>query len=235
MSSASHDHSPSADRIRRQLERRPRWGLRLWLGLAAVLLLPLVGGLVAWTSYRGAEAKAAARAAELGGRVTWSDGQPERHVIAISFADSGLDDAQLKGFKPWWWHLPALVDLDLTGTAITDEGLTHVSGAGIKNLMLGGTKITSGGLSALAVCPALGSVSLSKTLVDDAGVEYLVALPGLRTLYLDGTPITDEGLRRLEGLTSLRYLRLGGNRGVTDAGVARLEEALPEVKVTRRP
>jgi hypothetical protein len=198
-----------------------------------VLLVPLVGGVVAWTSYRGAEAKAAARAAELGGRVTWSEGQPQRHVIAIAFAGSALDDEQLGGFTPWWWHFPELVDLDLTGTAITDEGLAHVARSGIKNLMLGDTKITSRGLSTLAGCPSLTSVLLSKTQVDDAGVEYLAALPGLRTLYLDGTPITDEALRRLEGMTTLRYLRLGGNRGVTDEGVARLEEALPELKVTR--
>src|SRR5262245_28156469 len=232
MSSASHDHSPSADRIRRQLGRS-RWGLRIWLGLAAVLLVPVVGGLVAWTSYRGAEGKAAARAAELGGRVTWSEGQPARHVIALSFAGRPLDDAQLKRFSPWWWHFPALVDLDLTGTAITDEGLAHVSGSGIKNLMLGGTRITSHGLSVLDQCPALASVSLTRTRVDDAGVEYLASLPGLRTLYLDGAPITDAGLRRLEGLSSLRYLRLGGNRGITDAGIARLEEALPDLKVSR--
>ncbi len=233
MSSASHEHSPSADRLRRHLERRSRRGLRLWLGLAAVLLLPLVAGFVAWRAYRGAEAKAAARVEQLGGRVTWSDGRSDRHVIVLSFARTGLDDAQLESFTPWWWHFPRLVDLDLAGTAITDEGLAHVSGLGIKNLMLSGTQVTGGGLSVLARCPALSSVALSKTQVDDAGVEFLAALPGLRTLYLDGTPITDEALRRLESATALRYLRLGGNRAVTDEGIARLEEALPELRVTR--
>src|SRR5206468_2218612 len=106
------------------------------------------------------EAKAAALAGQFGGRVTWSEGQPERHVIALSFAGTPLQDAQLKRFTPWWWHLPELQDLDLTGTAITDDGLNLVRKGGIKSL------------------------------------------------------------------------GLGGNRGVTDAGVRRLEEALPDLKVT---
>ncbi len=233
MSSASHEPNPSADRLRQRLARRSRRGLRLWLALGAMLLLPLVAAFVGWRSYRGAEAKAAARAEQLGGRVTWTGRRPDQHVIVLSLAGTGLDDAALASFTPWWWHLPHLVDLDLAGTAISDEGLAHVSGAGIKNLNLSGTRITSGGLRMLAECPALSSVQLSGTQVDDAGVEYLAALPELRTLYLDGAPITDEALRLLESATSLRYLRLGGNRGVSDAGVARLEEALPHIKVTR--
>jgi hypothetical protein len=234
MSAGGHDHNPSADRLRRRLERRSRKGLRLWLGVGAALVVPLVALLVAWVVYRGAEARGAARAEQLGGRVTWSEGRTERHVIALSLAGTGVDDAQLGTFTPWWWQFPELSDLDLTGTAITDEGLAHLSGAGIQNLKLGDTKITSHGLAALANCPALSSVSLSKTQVDDSGVEYLIALPELRGLSLEGTPITDAALRRLESVTSLRYLRLGDNRGVTEAGVAALEEALPELKVTRQ-
>jgi hypothetical protein len=233
MSSASHEPNPRADRLRQRLARRSQRGWRLWLALGALLLVPLVAGFALWRSYRGAEAKAAARVEQWGGHVTWSGGRVDGHVIAISLARTGLDDAGLASFTPWWWHLPHLVDLDLAGTAITDEGLAHVSGAGIKHLNLSGTPVTSGGLRVLAECPALSSVQLSGTQVDDAGVEYLAALPELRTLYLDGAPITDEALRLLESATSLRYLRLGRNRGVSDAGVARLEEALPHIKVTR--
>jgi hypothetical protein len=233
MSSANYEYGPSADRARKLLERRSRKRWRRWLCLGIVGLLALAA-LIAWNSYRGAERKAASRAGQLGGRVTWSQDR-ERHVIALSFAGTVLTDDQLKSFIPWWWHLPGLVDLDLRGTAISDEGLAHLSGAGIKNLILDNTKVSSSGLGLLAQCPSLSSVSLSNTLVDDAGIEHLASLPGLRMLDLEGAPITDDALRRLESVSSLQYLRLGGNRGVTDDGVARLQAALPELKVTRKP
>src|SRR5262245_48992018 len=142
MSSANYDYGPAADRARKLLQGRTRKRGRLWLGVAAVLLVPAVAALILWTSYRGAEAKAAARAKQLGARVTWSDGRAERHVISLSLAGTGKGDAEVGSFTPWWWHLPHLEDLDLSGTAVTDNGLTHLNGAGIKNLILTGTKIS---------------------------------------------------------------------------------------------
>jgi len=240
MSSASYEYGPAADRARKllALRRRRRWPL--WFGVAVILIVPAIAAYVVWTKYRGAEAKAAALAQQLGGKVTWNDGRlsggsSRRHVMALSFAGSHFNDAQLSRFTPWWWHLPQLSDLDLSGTAITDDGLKHLSGCPIKHLSLSGTKITNYGLRHLVECPALASLSLSKTAIDDAGLENVCALSNLRSLYLDGTAIGDAGLQRLETLASLQYLRLGNNPGVTYEGIARLEAALPELKITRGP
>ena len=50
---------------------------------------------------------------------------------------------------------------------------------------------------------------------------------------LTNTKVTDAGLKELAGLKSLQTLRLSGTAGVTDAGVAELQKALPKCKVLR--
>lgn len=75
-------------------------------------------------------------------------------------------------------------------------------------------------------------VTVSRTAITDAGLAHLAGLKGLRQLYLTGTAVTDRGLEHLHGLTELRVLDLAKTR-VTDAGVKRLQQVLPEVKITR--
>jgi hypothetical protein len=70
--------------------------------------------------------------------------------------------------------MPRLECLDLSSTAITDEGLRHLSGLS----------------SLLFLC-------LDYTQISDRGVAYLRDLPCLNTLYVDGTNVTNEGLRSL--------------------------------------
>jgi uncharacterized protein YjbI with pentapeptide repeats len=65
-----------------------------------------------------------------------------------------------------------------------------------------------------------------------SAVKYLSDVAQLRCLNLSGTDVTDAGLRHLMGLTQLNELDLRGTR-VTDRGVAALQEALPEVKISR--
>ena len=50
-------------------------------------------------------------------------------------------------------------------------------------------------------------------------------------LLLSGPEITDAGLEHLEGLNKLKSLVLGDTQ-VTDAGVAKLKQALPECRIS---
>jgi hypothetical protein len=54
----------------------------------------------------------------------------------------------------------------------------------------------------------------------------------LQSLDLSYTRITDAGLEHLRGLTNLALLNLRDTQ-VTDGGVKKLEEALPNCKINR--
>ena len=62
-------------------------------------------------------------------------------------------------------------------------------------------------------------------------MRSLAHLTSLTSLNLDDTAITDAGLTELARLTKLDELILGDK--VTEKGVARLQEALPECHIVR--
>jgi len=72
---------------------------------------------------------------------------------------------------------------------------------------------------------------MSETQVGDEGVAHLAKLP-LVLIVLHKTRITDAGLRHLAGIKNLREIHIG-ETAVTDAGVAALKQALPELRVNR--
>ena len=232
MSDSMSNYGPSADRARRLLQRRRvRW--KLWISVVLGLSL-LAAGVSIWIAYSGAQARAVIVVKELGGKVRWSGDRPrDGQVVSISLNASTVTDEDLARFLPWWWYLPSLQDLDLRGAKITDAGLAHLSGAPIHNLLLDGARVTSDGLKHLAGNTQLRSLSLINTGIDDDGLKHLSRLPQLGVLYLEGTPISDQGLRHLVGMKTLRYLKLGDNRGVTDAGAAELQSALPKLRIAR--
>jgi hypothetical protein len=59
------------------------------------------------------------------------------------------------------------------------------------------TQITSDALEGLIRFPHLRHLGLLDTGIDDAGIEYLKRLTALRTMTLRGTKVTDEGVARL--------------------------------------
>jgi len=73
----------------------------------------------------------------------------------------------------------------------------------------------------------IGAIYLYNTQITDAGLVHLAGLTSLQELF-----VTDAGLVHLKGLTSLQTLGLG-NTQVTDAGVAKLKEALPNCEISR--
>ena len=68
--------------------------------------------------------------------------------------------------------------------------------------------------------------------IGDKELEYVKEFHWLRHLELTDTQVTDKGLQQLKGLNRLQVLHLEGTK-VTDEGVAKLQQALPNCKITR--
>ena len=105
--------------------------------------------------------------------------------------------------------------VDLDSTKVIDADLEHLKGfTKLKELLLADTRIT------------------------DAGLVHLKELTKLQTLDLCfnvpfvKSEVTDAGLVHLKGLSNLQDLDLGGTK-VTDAGVKKLQQALPKCKIER--
>ena len=96
----------------------------------------------------------------------------------------------------------AVVNVDLTGTKVTNAGLEHLKG--LTNLRVLGLLYTQTG---------------------DSGLVHLKHLTNLRLLTL-GTKVTDAGLVHLMGLTKLEELYSSSPK-VTDAGITTLQKFLP--------
>jgi hypothetical protein len=220
-------------RIEAVLAVHRRAGWRRWLVLAGAIALGIAAW-AGWNWYSGREARAARRIVAQGGQVRWSDDrQPQMHILSISLAGPAVDDAVLKELAPWHWRFPALQDLDLSGSRVTDAGLAHLHGLDLRNLVLDGTKVSNAGLEQLASFKNLRSLALNRTQITDDGLRRLAQFPSLTAVYLQQTAVTDGGLEHLARLESLRYVRLGENAGVTDQGVRFLQELLPHVNVIR--
>ena len=65
----------------------------------------------------------------------------------------------------------------------------------------------------------------------DAGLAHVKKLKNLESLNLASTSITDAGLEHLRECPNLEHLLLSFCQGVTQAGVERMEEALPNLTV----
>ena len=85
----------------------------------------------------------------------------------------------------------------------------------------------SGHLSRL---PDLEIVNISHASISDAGLESLASLPSSVNLGIMFCPITDDGLTHLEHFSSSQEMWLIGTN-VTNAGAARLAEALPDCAI----
>lgn len=124
-------------------------------------------------------------------------------------------------------ELGSLEDLTLSGTRVTDAGMTDLTGLPhLKRLWLQGTPVTDAGVARLKDLKTVQWLALPSRMTD-AGLPSIGGMKSLRILWLDGDRITDAGLARLEGLTGLEYLSLPP--GVTDAGLVHLEK-LPHLR-----
>ena len=116
------------------------------------------------------------------------------------------------------------MDLDLTGTQISDVGLEPLERlTQLRTLMLGNTQITDAGLQHLKQLSQLEYLGLHETHVTDAALVHLKGLTSLGWLNLHNTQVTDAGLNHLAGLTRLSFLDISDTQ-VTDGGLVHLRE-----------
>jgi internalin A len=64
------------------------------------------------------------------------------------------------------------------------------------------------------------------------GLAHLKGLTNLSLVGLGGTQVTDAGLVQIKGLAKLSELDVSRTQ-VTDAGVKELQQALPNLSITR--
>jgi len=94
------------------------------------------------------------------------------------------------------------------------------------------TPITDAGLEQLQRLSLLEKLYIDENQITDAGLERLQGLRQLQVLSLCGNAITDSGLEHLKGLSKLQQLWLGKTQ-VTEEGVKKLQQALPNCKITK--
>ena len=97
-------------------------------------------------------------------------------------------------------------------------------------LDLSGTRVTDAGLSTVAQFRNLTRLHLNRTRISDRGLKQLAGLQQLEYLNLYSTGVTDAGLQSLEQLKKLRTLYVW-QTGVSSSGLERLRSALPRLDV----
>lgn len=140
----------------------------------------------------------------MAGKVKVDQNDPDKPLLEVDLSRTATASSHLEPFEKQL----RLQVLNLNGTLVEDEGLEYLSKLSeLRVLQLNGCRIT------------------------DRGLEQLKGLTQLQELYLVNCVITDHGLEPLAGLTKLRLLKLEGNH-VTKVGVAKLQKALPNTKIT---
>ena len=151
-----------------------------------------------------------------------------RNVVEVSLQyNRQLTDDDLAQVN----RLDHLRRLDLSLTAIGDEGLRHLGTLPrLESLDLGSTDVSNDGLKYLDGAPALVALGLSFTGIDDEGVTHLVDTHArLSRLDLSSTATSDVGVAALARCQQLDTLILC-DTDVTSAGLAKLAQ-LPRLRV----
>ncbi len=81
--------------------------------------------------------------------------------------------------------------------------------------------------------PKLRKLSLCGCPITDGRLKIVARARGLEVLCLDGTAISDAGLWQLHVMQKLEFLHIRNCPNLTDAGVARLDKALPNCLIIR--
>jgi hypothetical protein len=200
-----------------------RWGFQFSIRSLLVLTIA-VAVPFSWLAVEMKEARnqqeTAGAIERLGGTVAWSDPSGPMWLRGLLGDDSIEQDRFV-------YHVY------LGNTSITDADLKNVKGMNrLRYLFLNGTRVSDGGLENLTGLTKLHALSLHGIQLSDAGLKPLAGLTQLQSLDLVGTHVTDDGLKTLDGLNRLEFLFLEGTK-VTDKGLKKLQQALPNCKITR--
>lgn len=135
-----------------------------------------------------------------------------------------VGDRSLVGFEKL-----ALMELVLSGTRVTADGIAHLDGRNLRELDVDRTPLGREALERIGTFSRLRRLDLTATRIADADLVHLGRLRELEELRIGATDISDEGLRHLASLSALRTLSLGMATRFSPAGVGRLRE-LPELQ-----
>ncbi len=151
-------------------------------------------------------------------------------VIRVDLKETKVADSDLSHLT----EMTEIKELNLSMTSITDDGLSNLESlAELKELYLFGTGTTDDGLKHLSGLTQLEVLCLDDTRITDAGLAHLKNMTELKKLHIQSKEtITDAGLDLLTELTKLIELRVGGTE-VTDEGVNRLKQRLPDCQVAQ--
>jgi hypothetical protein len=133
------------------------------------------------------------------------DDLSEIEHLSLSLGRTKVTDRALVLLRPL---SKTLYSLDLTATAVTDEGIKE----------LGDFKL-------------LGDLAIGFTRVDDRGLKCLVHVP-LRMLTV-GDQVTDKGIELLQSMQTLIDLTLPEDGPVTDEALRRFQKVMPRCRVYR--
>jgi Leucine-rich repeat (LRR) protein len=140
----------------------------IWFGVAAVLMVTLWVVLAVWLPYHK-EQVVVRELEEMGGVVFTYWSGPEW----IEFGPEWLSIRTYDGSLSWFDRVNGV---GLSKTAITDEGLKHLS-----------------------VLINIDTLNLENTQISDAGLKHLSDLTNLDQLLLgNNTQVTDEGIKELQ-------------------------------------
>jgi hypothetical protein len=129
--------------------------------------------------------------------------------------------------------LPNVTDVTLESLPVTDAGLQRLrSLVGLHRLILNDSDVSGNVLQIVSQMPLRRTVSnlgLRGLPVGDDDLAPVGRLDSLYKIDLSGTKVTDAGLKHLVG-TRLRVLDVR-KTGVTPAGAAELQAAMPEIQI----
>jgi WD40 repeat protein/serine/threonine protein kinase/Leucine-rich repeat (LRR) protein len=139
-------------------------------------------------------------------------------VRSVDLSGTAITDAGLTHLA----RVTSLEELGLSSTFVTDAGLIHLREMkNLKRLSLDGIKITGDGVKYLAELSSLEYLAMSTDLQRDRELEHLGRITWLTSLSLNHGRISDLGLRHLSGLTNLEHLGISATE-LTDAGLEHL-------------
>jgi hypothetical protein len=121
------------------------------------------------------------------------------------------------------WGLSACATLDLSGTEVSDTGLSRLAKAkNLSTLLLNDTRVTERGLAQLSALQHLEGLQLRRCKkLGAANPTGLSGLAKLRGLDLTDTPIGDRQLAGLKLPSQITHLNLS-NTAITDQGLSHL-------------
>jgi hypothetical protein len=127
----------------------------------------------------------------------------------------------------------AIATIILKRTNVNGSGFASLCGneITISDVNLDETNFNDKGMSYLARCKNLVSLSLNNTQVTDTSMSNIASLTKLRTLHLRHTALTDVAVPYLAKILSLRELDLPNK--ISRAAAFKLKQALPQCKIRR--